>query len=389
MDLWRRAPNENSIQFNDRKCVYHARSYYCQPRYVKPKPPAPPPPPPPRRLVPSSRLKTGMKEEVYYFKQGKKVPSLKRRIPNIMRRTSTVQYPQKTKGFWRNFPQKKTTDFAVQWSGYLVVHWHGKYDFRLKSDDGSILYINDRQVVNNDGLHSAQEKEGSVKLVKGQHAIKIAYFQGSGKAEFRFSWKYGKRKYSPVKRAYLRYYTEKGFREEVYYMKGLKKIPDLNKPTAATQRVIPYINHPGSTKAWRGFVRADNFACRWAGILTITKRGTYKFSLNSDDGSRMFLGRKLLVNNDGLHGARTVEGTVNLRSRRYPIIVEYFEAGGKAGVSFRYMGGDTNDKMAWVGWKSDALMAPTKSQRTPKIPKKRRKRKGSKLKKLARKLAFR
>jgi hypothetical protein len=244
-------------------------------------------------------------------------------------------------------------------------------------------------VVNNDGLHSAQEKEGSVKLVKGQHEIKIAYFQGAGKAEFRFSWKYGKRKYRPVSRAYLRYYTEKGFREEVYYMKGLKKIPDLNKPTAATQRVIPYINHPGSTKAWRGFVRADNFACRWAGILTITKRGTYKFSLNSDDGSRMFLGRKLLVNNDGLHGARTVEGTVNLRSRRYPIIVEYFEAGGKAGVSFRYMGGDTNDKMAWVGWKSDALMAPTKSQRTPKIPKKRRKGKGSKLKKLARKLALR
>merc|ERR1719201_2750741 len=129
MDLWRRAPNENSIQFNDRKCQYHARSYYCQPRYVKPKPPAPPPPPPPKRLVPSSRLKTGMKEEVYYFKQGKKVPSLKRRVPNIMRRTSTVQYPQKTKGFWRNFPQKKTTNFAVQWSGYLVVHWHGKYDF--------------------------------------------------------------------------------------------------------------------------------------------------------------------------------------------------------------------------------------------------------------------
>ena len=120
-----------------------------------------------------------------------------------------------------------------------------------------------------------------------------------------------------MKRAYLRYYTEKGFREEVYYMKGLKKIPALNKATAATQRVVPYINHPSSSKAWRGFVRAENFACRWSGWMTISRKGSYKFALSSDDGSRMFLGRKLLVNNDGLHGMRNVEGTVNMRTRRY------------------------------------------------------------------------
>jgi len=381
LDLWRRAPNENSIQFNDRKCVYHSRSYYCQPRYVKPKPPAPPPPPPPRRLVPASRLKYGMKEEVYYFKQGKKAPSLKRRIPSINRRSYSIQYPQKKKGFWKNFPAKKTTDFAVQWSGYLVTYWHGKYEFRLKSDDGSILWINDREVVNNDGLHSAQEKTGSVKLVKGQQQIKIVYFQGAGKASFLFTWRYGKSKrFKYVTKRNLRYYVEKGFREEVYAMSGLKKIPDLNKQTPKTQRVIPYINYRDTTKTWRGFDRNDNFACRWAGWLTITKQGGYKFALRSDDGSRMFLGRKLLVNNDGLHGSRNVEGTVNLRSRRYPVVIEYFEASGKAGMSFRYMGGDTRDRMVYVGWKSNAVMAPSKSPRTPKLPKKRR-RKGSKLKK--------
>jgi hypothetical protein len=310
-----------------------------------------------------------MKEEVYYFKQGKKVPSLKRRIPNIMRRSYSIQYPQKTKGFWKNFPQKKTTDFAVQWTGFLVVYWHGKYDFRLKSDDGSMLWIDDKDVVNNDGLHSAQEKDGSVKLVKGQHHIKIAYFQGQGKAEFQFKWRYGKsKKFKPVTRRNLRYLTENGFREEVYYLKGLKKIPDLNKPTPATQRNIPYINHPDSSKPWRGFVRAENFACRWSGWMTISRKGSYKFALSSDDGSRMFLGRKLLVNNDGLHGMRNVEGTVNMRTRRYPLVVEYFEAGGKAGITFRYMGPDTRDRMVWVGWKSDAMRAPSKSPKTPKLP---------------------
>lgn len=50
MDLWRLPSNENTIQFNDRKCAYRSRSYYCQPVKPKPKPKPPPPPPKPRRL---------------------------------------------------------------------------------------------------------------------------------------------------------------------------------------------------------------------------------------------------------------------------------------------------------------------------------------------------
>merc|ERR1719265_1197046 len=47
MDLWKSPHNsENNIQFNDGRCSYHSRSYYCQPKKVKkPPPPAPPPPP--------------------------------------------------------------------------------------------------------------------------------------------------------------------------------------------------------------------------------------------------------------------------------------------------------------------------------------------------------
>merc|ERR1719247_3832495 len=67
LDLWRRPSNENSIQFNDRKCEYHARSYYCQNVKPKPKPPPPPPPPKPRTLVPLGRLKYGLMEESFAF----------------------------------------------------------------------------------------------------------------------------------------------------------------------------------------------------------------------------------------------------------------------------------------------------------------------------------
>merc|ERR1719460_2862649 len=45
MDLWRTPKSENTIQFNDWRCKYRSRSYYCQPMKPKPKkkqrPPAP------------------------------------------------------------------------------------------------------------------------------------------------------------------------------------------------------------------------------------------------------------------------------------------------------------------------------------------------------------
>merc|ERR1719163_506273 len=37
MDLWKPAPSENNIQFNDGKCNYRSRSYYCQPKMKKKK----------------------------------------------------------------------------------------------------------------------------------------------------------------------------------------------------------------------------------------------------------------------------------------------------------------------------------------------------------------
>merc|ERR1719454_814917 len=88
MDLWRVPSSENTIQFNDKKCSYRSRSYYCQPIMRKGKK-APPPPQGinDKRLVPNSQLRTGLVEEVYYFPQGDKMPSLqmKRRPPAILR----------------------------------------------------------------------------------------------------------------------------------------------------------------------------------------------------------------------------------------------------------------------------------------------------------------
>ena len=52
------------------------------------------------------------------------------------------------------------------------------YSFSLTSDDGSRLWINDEQLINNDGSHEMETMADTVGLPPGEYNIKVWYFQG-------------------------------------------------------------------------------------------------------------------------------------------------------------------------------------------------------------------
>lgn len=72
------------------------------------------------------------------------------------------------------------SNFAYYYTAYIYVPNDGQYTFYTSSDDGSDLTIDNVSVVNNDGLHAAQEKSGTVGLKAGYHLIGVSYFQQSG-----------------------------------------------------------------------------------------------------------------------------------------------------------------------------------------------------------------
>ena len=52
--------------------------------------------------------------------------------------------------------------------------------------------------------------------------------------------------------------------------------------------------------------------------------------LNSDDGAKLYLGDKLILNNDGLHDASGTKSFVlPLQKGFYPVRLEYFPEGGR------------------------------------------------------------
>ena len=74
----------------------------------------------------------------------------------------------------------RSITFSFNFTGFINVPSDGQYTFYTTSDDGSNLYIDNVLVVNNDGLHGAIEKSGTIGLKAGKHAISVGYFQQGG-----------------------------------------------------------------------------------------------------------------------------------------------------------------------------------------------------------------
>ena len=81
------------------------------------------------------------------------------------------------------------SNFGMIAQGYLVAPEDGVYTMRLMTDDGSRLYIADKEIIEHDGGHGAEAKDGKVELKKGYHPFKIKYYQGRGGKYLSFRWK--------------------------------------------------------------------------------------------------------------------------------------------------------------------------------------------------------
>ena len=79
--------------------------------------------------------------------------------------------------------------FAFIYKGYLLAPSTGIYIFYTNSDDGSVLFIDDKQVVDNDGGHAAVSAFGKVALSKGLHTYELRYFQDYEGQSLEWGWK--------------------------------------------------------------------------------------------------------------------------------------------------------------------------------------------------------
>lgn len=69
----------------------------------------------------------------------------------------------------------------------------------------------------------------------------------------------------------------------------------------------------------------DGFGLEFTGVIRILTPGMYRFYTHSDDGSRLFIGDSLVVDNDGSHSAQRAQGMIALAAGLHPFRLLYFE----------------------------------------------------------------
>ncbi len=80
--------------------------------------------------------------------------------------------------------------FAIRFQGSLNVTEAGDYTFCLNSDDGALLYLDEAEIINNDGAHeAATEVCESFAVDPGEYQLDLLKYQGAkGPMVLQFTW---------------------------------------------------------------------------------------------------------------------------------------------------------------------------------------------------------
>ena len=120
-----------------------------------------------------------------------------------------------------------------------------------------------------------------------------------------------------------------GLRGEIYYIPaGSRRLPNFKKlePVGVIYTNTLDIPPVQFTEGFPGVTgRFEWFAIDYTGRVWIETAGKYRFSLLSDDGSRLYIDGRGVINNDGVHPPMTRQGEIALSRGLHRIRVAYFQ----------------------------------------------------------------
>lgn len=148
--------------------------------------------------------------------------------------------------------------------------------------------------------------------------LKIRAFTKAGKASRLIQRSFTKMAPLPAQKVK---HTEAGLQYK-YYEGKWKQLPKFEELEVVRTGVADNI----SVNSFEH--RDDRFAVVLEGYVEIGSTGVHKFFIASDDGSRLFIDDKLVIDHDGDHSNQTKYGSLVLEKGKHRIRVEYFEASG-------------------------------------------------------------
>jgi len=199
-------------------------------------------------------------------------------------------------------------NFSARWTGSF---WFdaGTYRFSYRSDDGLRLWVDNLLVVDDWQDRQAAWSFVDQYISRGTHTVRVEYYEHAGGARVQVAWE--------------RVSGGDVWRGEYYDNRDLSGSPAL-------VRYDPAIDFDWNTGSPDPGIPSDNFSVRWTRTLGF-EAGTYRFFASTDDGGRIFVDDRLVV--DAWYDQKlpnTHTGDLTLNGGQHTVEVIYYEHGGEA-----------------------------------------------------------
>jgi murein DD-endopeptidase MepM/ murein hydrolase activator NlpD len=196
--------------------------------------------------------------------------------------------------------------FSVRWSRTLNFA-AGTWRFTTTTDDGVRLWLDDRLVIDKWVNQSATAYSADAALSAGNHSVKIEYYENTGNAVAKLTFALVNPTPQPGS----------GWRGQYFNNMTLTGAPAL-------ERDDPQINFDWGTGSPGAGIGSDHFSVRWTRTLNLAG-GTWRFSTTTDDGVRLWVDDRLLIDKWRDQSATSYSADVALPAGNHTVKMEYYE----------------------------------------------------------------
>jgi len=213
--------------------------------------------------------------------------------------------------------------FSARWTQAVDLE-AGTYSFTVTSDDGIRVYVDDDLIIDQWYDHPPTTFVGETTLSAGRHRLRVEYYERTGLATAILNWG----RLPPAQGAWRAvYYADPRLGE------GCMP-PVTSTDCRAIVRDDPAIDFFWGYGAPMVEMPADRFSVRWSRMVEFAP-GTYRFIVNADDGVRLWVDNRLVIDHWIDQAFTSYVATVTI-SGQTPITMEYYENGGIAAASLKW-----------------------------------------------------
>ncbi|MGE0884812.1 MAG: PA14 domain-containing protein [Blastocatellales bacterium] len=209
----------------------------------------------------------------------------------------------------------RNDNFSARWAGEQIFY-AGNYLFTV-SGNGALRFYVDGKLLLDKWDQRAGKHTLNVELSAGNHRLVLEYAEFGGRAAVSLSWQ------SPPCIAAV---SAERWRAEYFSNREL-----AGRPIVVRDEGDGQLNHDWGLDRPHGdcFEARDDFSARWSRTVNFAA-GTYRFTVTADDGVRLYVDGKRLIDQWRDQSAKTFSADVGLTNGAHRISMEYYEAGGSA-----------------------------------------------------------